>query len=99
MATYVLRLIPPRADFAMTMTAEERAVMGRHAEHWQPWLGDGRVAVFGPVADETGSWGLLVAETDDEDALRAHASTDPAVADGGMRYEVGSLLAGFVRPA
>ncbi len=37
-------------------------------------------------------------EADDEDAVRAHAASDPAVTTGTGTIEVGSLLTGFVRP-
>ena len=45
--------------------------MGRHAAYWQPLVDSGRMVVFGPVLDSTGSWGLGVVEADDEDELRA----------------------------
>ena len=99
MATFVLRLIAPRPTFALDMTDEERAVMGRHAEHWQPFVEAGRMVVFGPVVDGTGSWGLGVVEADDEGEVRAHADEDPAVTTGTAQMEIGTLLTGFVRPA
>ena len=98
MATFVLRLIAPRPTFALDMTDEEREVMGRHVEHWQPYLADGRAVVFGPVADGSGSWGLAVVEAEDEEEIRAHAAEDPAVTTGTAAYEIGTLLTGFVRP-
>ncbi len=36
--------------------------MGRHAAYWQPLIDSGRMVVFGPVLDTTGSWGLGVVE-------------------------------------
>jgi len=81
------------------MTDDEREIMGRHAEHWQPFIDSGRMVVFGPVLDGTGSWGLGVVEADEEDALRAFAAEDPAVTSGTAHMEIGTLLAGFVRPA
>jgi uncharacterized protein YciI len=98
MGTFVLRLIPPRATFALDMTDEERAVMERHAAHWQSFVDAGRMVVFGPVLDATGSWGLGVLEAEDEDAVRAVAAEDPAVTSGTARMEVGTVLGGFVRP-
>lgn len=98
MSTFVLRLLPPRPDFAMTMTDDEQAIMERHAAHWQPFIESGRMVVFGPVLDGTGSWGLGVVEADDEDHLRAHAAEDPAVTSATARMEIGTLLAGVVRP-
>lgn len=53
--------------------------MARHAAYWQPWIESGRMVVFGPVLDASGSWGLGVVEADDEGELRAFAAGDPVV--------------------
>jgi uncharacterized protein YciI len=80
------------------MTDAERAIMERHAAHWQPYIDSGQMVIFGPVLDDTGSWGLGVVESDDEDELRAFAARDPAVTTGTASIEIGKMLAGFVRP-
>jgi len=100
MAFFVFRLKAHRPDFATTMTAEEREIMGRHQAHWAPYLESGQMAVFGPVLDAGGSWGLGVVEADDahEDELRAFAAADPVVTTGTAEIEVGRMLAGYVRP-
>ena len=98
MSTFVFRLMAPRPNFALDMTDEEREVMGRHAAYWQPLVDSGRMVVFGPVLDGTGSWGLGVVEADDEDELRAFAAGDPVVTTGTASIEMGKMLAGFVRP-
>jgi uncharacterized protein YciI len=97
--TYVFRLQAPRPSFALDMTDEEREIMGRHAAHWRPLVEAGRMVVFGPVLDGTGSWGLGVIEADDEEELRAFAAQDPAVTTGTASIEMGRMLAGFVRGA
>jgi uncharacterized protein YciI len=97
-STFVFRLIAPRPNFALDMTDEEREIMGRHAAYWQPLVDSGRMVVFGPVLDGTGSWGLGVVEADDEDEIRAFAAGDPVVTTGTASIEVGKMLAGFVRP-
>ena len=71
--------------------------MSGHAAYWQPLVESGRMVIFGPVLDDTGSWGLGVVEADDEAELRAFAAGDPVVTSGTARIEVGKLLAGFVR--
>jgi uncharacterized protein YciI len=96
-STFVFRLQAPRPTFALDMTADEREIMGRHAAHWQPWIDSGQMVVFGPVLDESGSWGLGVAECDDEDELRAFAAQDPVVTTGTATIKIGKMLAGFVR--
>jgi hypothetical protein len=42
MSTFVFRLISPRPTFALDMTDEERAVMERHAAHWQSFIDSGQ---------------------------------------------------------
>jgi uncharacterized protein len=98
MSTYVLRLTAPRPTFAADMSEEEREVMARHAAYWRPWIDSGQMVVFGPVHHASGSWGLGVVETDDEEALRAFAAEDPVVTTGTGTMEVGKMLGGFVRP-
>jgi len=98
MSTFVLRLIAPRPDFALDMTDAEREIMGRHAAHWQPYLESGEMVVFGPVIDDTGSFGLAVVETDYEDGLRGFAAEDPVVTTGTAKFEIGKMSSGFVRP-
>jgi uncharacterized protein YciI len=98
MATFVMRLIAPRPTFALDMNEEEREIMGRHAAHWQPLVDTGAMVVFGPVLDDTGSYGLGVIETDDEEALRAHAAQDPVITTRTATVEIGRMLMGYVRP-
>jgi uncharacterized protein len=95
--TFVFRLQAPRPTFALDMSDEERKIMGRHAAHWQPLVDSGQMVVFGPVLDSTGSWGLGVVESEDEDALREFAARDPVVITGTATIELGKMLAGFVR--
>ena len=98
MPTLVFRLKAPRPTFALDMTDDEREIMGRHAAYWQPLIDSGQMVFFGPVLDSTGSWGLGVVETEDEEKLRAFAANDPVVTSGTADIEVGRMLAGFVRP-
>jgi uncharacterized protein len=97
MPTFVFRLISPRPTFAQDMTDEERQIMARHASHWQPYLDSGQMVVFGPILDDTGSWGLGVVEAGDEQELRAFAAMDPVVTTGTAKIELGRMLFGFVR--
>jgi uncharacterized protein YciI len=98
MSTFVLRLKAPRPTFAQDMTAEEREIMGRHAAHWQPFIESGQMVVFGPVIHGGGSFGLAVVDADDGAELRAFAAADPVVTTGTAEYEIGEMVAGFVRP-
>lgn len=97
MPTFILRLKAPRPNFAQTLTDAERAIMGRHAAHWSPYLERGDMVVFGPVLTDDDSYGLAVVETDDEEALRAFAAQDPVVTTGTAAFEMGRMAAGHVR--
>ena len=97
MATFVFRLKAPRPNFALDMTDEEREIMGRHASYWRPYMEAGRMVVFGPVLDGSGSWGLGVVEADDEEEIHRFAAGDPVVVTGTAEMEVGKMLAGYVR--
>ena len=98
MTTFVFRLVGLRPTFALDATEGERAMMARHAAHWQPYIESGQMAFFGPVLDSTGSWGLGVVEADSEDEILAFAARDPVVTTGTGRIETGKMLGGFVRP-
>ena len=98
-ATFVFRLQAPRPSFALDMTEEEREVMTRHAAYWRPLIDSGQMVIFGPVLDGSGSWGLGVVESDDEEGLRAFAAGDPVVTTQTACIEIGKMLAGFVRSA
>jgi len=85
---FLLRLIAPRPTFAQDMTADERALMDRHATYWRGKLGDGVAIAFGPVLDPNGPWGLGLIRARDEAEVRAFEAGDPViVADRGFRYE------------
>lgn len=83
------RLIPPRQDFAFTLTEEERALMGRHADYLRRQLREGTMMIAGPVADPAGPWGLCILRVGTEAEARAVTDADPVVLSGrGFRYEV-----------
>jgi len=54
---FVCRLLPPRPTFLADMTDEERALMQAHGLYWRERMAEGKVIVFGPVADPKGPWG------------------------------------------
>lgn len=87
------RLIPPRPDFAFTMTEEERVLMGRHADYLREKLREGVMIMAGPVADPAGPWGLLILRAGSEAEARAVTDGDPVSSSGrGFRYEILPML-------
>lgn len=95
MNLFLFRLIPPRADFAQTMTEAEQQAMAAHMEYWQGLLADGRVVVYGPVADPEGVWGLGVLRAADRAEVLAIAKNDPSVVNGVNTFEVFEIMDGM----
>jgi uncharacterized protein YciI len=91
---FLFRLIPPRADFAQTMTESEQAAMTGHQEYWQQLLRDGRVVVYGPVADPEGVWGMGVLRAADRAEALALGERDPSVTAGVNTFEVFEIMDG-----
>jgi hypothetical protein len=94
---FLCRLIPPRTDFAVTATAEERALMREHAAYWQANMAAGKVIVFGPVADPTGDWGMGVVRSPDENGVKTMQAGDPVMRVTGFRYEILPMYTAVIR--
>ncbi|MGY1604721.1 YciI family protein [Geodermatophilus sp. SYSU D00815] len=95
---FLYKLLPPRPDFAFTMTPEEAAVMAEHGRYWAGRLAGGDVVVYGPVAEPTGAWGMAVVEAEDVEAVHRVRDGDPAVTSGTCTAEVHPMISAFVRP-
>ena len=91
---FLFRLVPPRADFAQTMTAGEQQAMAGHMQYWRQLLADGKVVVYGPVADPEGVWGLGVLRAADRAEVLALGERDPSVRAGVNTFEVFEILGG-----
>ncbi|HYJ56041.1 MAG TPA: YciI family protein [Mycobacterium sp.] len=91
---FLFRLIPPRADFAHTMTDDEQHAMAQHMAYWQELLAQGRVVVYGPVADPEGIWGMGVLRATDRAEVLAIGELDPSVTARVNTFEVFEIMGG-----
>ena len=88
MAYFLCKLIPPRKTFIEDMTAGERALMGEHAAYWAPYVEGGLVIAMGPVADQAGGYGVMIADVASQASLRALQANDPVIrANRGFFFE------------
>jgi uncharacterized protein YciI len=94
MSLFLFRLIPPREDFAQTMTPPEQQAMSEHMEYWRRLLADGKVVVYGPVADPEGVWGMGVLRAADRAEVLAIGAADPSVTAGVNTFDVFEILGG-----
>jgi uncharacterized protein len=92
---FLFRLIPPRADFAQTMTADEQRAMAEHMAYWQQLLKDGRVVVYGPIADPEGVWGMGVLRAADRAEVLEIGERDPSIITGVNTFEVFEIMDGI----
>jgi len=88
---FALKLLPNRADFAQTMTEEERAIMQQHVGYWMGYMNKGKVAVFGPVFDPSATYGLGIVCVEHEDEVKEMIANDPAATIN--RYEYYPMMA------
>ena len=91
---FLFRLVPPRADFAQTITPAEQDAMQRHQAYWQDLLAEGRVVVYGPVADPEGIWGMGVLRAADRAQVLEIGNSDPSVLAGVNTFEVFEIMDG-----
>jgi uncharacterized protein YciI len=90
---YVFRLFPPRPDFTVTMSTDERAVMGAHFAYWGELLARGQVVAFGPVADPNGPYGIGIVLAPDLPSAEVIRDHDPAMRSPfGFRTEIAPML-------
>ncbi len=94
MKHYCCRLLTPRATFPADITPAEVALMHEHAGYWRERMREGKVLVFGPVADPRGAWGLAVLQLADDEEPAALIDGDPVIRAGaGFRFEVHPMQA------
>jgi len=60
------------------MTADERGIMMQHIAYRTERMNEGKVVVFGPVADPAGVYGVGVVEAENEAELIRFMQNDPA---------------------
>jgi len=96
MSEWVYFIHPPRENFVETITAEEGAIMGVHADHLEKLLEDGVLIMAGPTFGKVNT-GISVFEAEDEDAARAIMMSDPAITSGLMTPELRPMRVSFLR--
>ncbi len=79
MAYFFVKLIPPRPNFPLDTSEEERGVMLAHQDYWLPQVNAGIVIAMGPVSDPRGAFGVMIANVPSLRMLEDWESKDPAI--------------------
>ncbi len=92
------KLIPPRPSFPFDMSDTERALMQEHGAYWSGIAAKGPAVVFGPVADPSGPFGLLVLEVEKEEDVQVLIAGDPLNQSGlNFKFETYPMLSAITR--
>ncbi len=87
MAEWIYFIHPPRADFADTMTVEERAAFSAHYRRLADLTRSGVVVLAGPTLGSINT-GIVVFEAADEASAQAIMDADPVLVAGIARGEL-----------
>lgn len=96
MAAWIYFLHPPRDDFGVSVSDDERAVFAEHRAYLQELMAQGSLLLAGPTGG-TVNTGIAVLETPDESSARAIMDADPVIVAGIMRGELRAFRATFLR--
>ena len=89
MKYFFLKLLPPRPDFMLTMTENEKALMQAHGAYWQGFAEKGWAVAYGPVAAPTGGFGAGFWALPDDVDPQPLADADPTIlANLGFQCEI-----------
>lgn len=79
MPGFLFKLIPPRPDFRVTMSDDERATMVEHVRYWGELTASGKALAYGPVNDPAGGYGIGIVIADDTLEAQQLRDGDPAM--------------------
>ena len=96
MPEWIYFLHAPRERFAETITDDEQAIMGRHADYLFALLEEGKLLLAGPTLGPVNT-GIAIFEAPDEAAAQAILDADPSIVEGLMRGELRPFRASFRR--
>lgn len=83
---FAVKIIPSRADFAQTMTDDEKNIMGQHAMYWKDRMEKGMVYAFGPVFDPKGAYGFGIITAETTEQVEDFVKNDPATQIHAFEY-------------
>jgi len=89
MSAYLFKLIPPRPDFAVTLSDKEKATMLEHAGYWGELASAGNTLAYGPVDDPSGGYGIGIVLADNLHDAERIRDGDPVLRSSiGFRTEI-----------
>ncbi len=90
---YFVKLIPPRPDFAFTMSDDEKLIMNEHSLFWRDLLEKGICIVYGPVFEPDIAYGIGIVIEKSGKLVKNIIYNDPSVKKGLNRIEMFRMMA------
>ena len=94
---FFFKLLPPRTTFPGDASAEELALMKKHADYFADLFNSGKALLYGPVLSPAGAFGIGILEVGNEAEAREIAQNDPSVVGGLNRFEVAPMRVSAAR--
>jgi uncharacterized protein YciI len=90
-------IFSPGPDWDASLPLMQQSDIQAHHDHYAPLMAAGRLTMSGPFADTAGGSMMVFKPGMDEDQLRTHALTDPAVETGVLQFEIRPWVVGLHR--
>jgi len=94
---FYFQLTPPRASFVQDMTADERALMAKHAAYFADLFATGKLLIYGPVLASLGPFGMAVLEVADEAEAQQICESDPTIRAGLNSFSISPMKVAAAR--
>ncbi|MGN6341558.1 MAG: YciI family protein [Ginsengibacter sp.] len=91
MKHFFYKLIPPRPDFHLHQSENERAIMQQHGAYWAGLAADKKAIIYGPVFHKEGVFGIAVIASESEEEAKNIANNDPAILSKIHTYELSPM--------
>jgi uncharacterized protein YciI len=95
--TFLFQADSAAEDVSGDATADELALMKKHAEYFAELFNLGKVVLYGPVRSSAGAFGIAILEVEIEAQAMEIAQNDPSVVGGLNRFDMAPIRVSAAR--
>lgn len=97
MDNFFFKLIPPRKDFHLVISDDEKKIMDQHADYWANLTRDNKAITYGPVFHKDGVFGIALLEVETAELAQEIIENDPAISSKLCNCELSPMSLGLIR--